>query len=1071
MRSIVNIFLLLLLSFFGGYAQGLQFEKLTIKDELSDNSVRDILQDSRGYLWLATLNGLDRYDGKGFRNYSSILGDETSLTNSRIQNILEDAKGFIWCLTLDGLVSRVDPATNQVLDIYPHFLPAPLPITDFKLMSSGTLWLWGGSTCIQIQYLSDKSEPKTTVYNHQNYLPNSPITFVHEDTHQNTWIGTEGGLVRLVQKAAGKEVFSNYLEGQHISSFAEGKEEIWFGTLKDGLKNFNFENNNISSLSPTLKASLTNSPILYIQALADQYLLLGSTQAIYELDIKAKTVRKYDHPSLRNVTHIRTDSQNNHWISAENRGIYKYDSSEKKLKYFDLGADDRSFLGDTDKQTFFEDSYGGFWVGIYGGGLYLYDRGGDKLIPYSYTENQQNTISSNQVLCLFEDNSKNMWVGTMYGGVNKLTRSNPAFTWVQPLEQPKHSFANEIRAATTDLGGNLWMGSKGGKIFCYNSDFKKIRTFPDDLPPVIRAQLNKISVYCLHFDGSNNLWIGTKGKGVFVLKNVRENNTASVEILHFDKDFKAANTSGLDEVFSIQEDAKGQFWIGSHYSGLTLLQNPFTAPQFSRYTRSNTGGKLVSNYIRYLTLDDDLNLWVGTSHGISILTAEQLDKNDKRCLSLTNDKSQLASLSYNSVDYIFQAEDKTMYVATMGGGINKLVIVNWEEEQFQWKFYNKSMGLSTNKVYAFEEDAQHNLWISTSLGINKFNPVTETFERFYKSENSSGLGLFFVKELVLLHKGKIEVLSEANQGTTFNLNLPIYKSGYEAKEIANTRPPLDPATPPIVAGLPITEPEAVSQSHSDQILIIDDNEEMRNYIGNKLKSKYQVRQAANGEEGFRLAIQDRPDIIICDLMMPVLDGIATTGALRRNFNTSHIPIILLTANSAAEKRFEGIETGADDYITKPFDYAYLLLKIESLIQQRKQLRTHFQQAPELSADTLTRSDLDKIFIQKVTDIINQNLGIAAFSVELLAKKMNCSRTNFYKKMRGVTGETPHEFIRTIQMKKAALLLKETNHSVADIGYMVGYNDSNYFSKSFKKHFGKTPKTYQKEEWIKTESLP
>lgn len=1451
MRTIAILFLLCSLSFLGGYAQGLQFEKLTIKDGLSDNSVRDILQDSRGYLWLATLNGLDRYDGKGFKNYGSIPGDDTSFKNSRIQNIIEDAKGFIWCLTLDGRVSRVDPTTNQVLDIYPHFIDEPLSITDFNLMSSGALWLWGGNSCIQIQYSDDQSVPKTTIYNHQTYLPNSPIKFVHEDRHQNTWIGTEEGLVRLVQKEEGKEVFSNYFEGQSLSAFAEGKNRIWFGTLTGELRAFDLEQNTFQRLSAAVTDPLTGHPILCIEPITDQHLLLGSVASIYDVDIEVNTIAEYSHPTLQNVIQIRTDAQNHQWISAENRGVYQYNSSKQVLRYFDLGAAERSFLGDTDKQTFFEDSYGDFWVGIYGGGLFLYDRGSDRFIPHSYAENQQNTLSSNQVLCLFEDNSKNMWVGTLYGGVNKLTRTNPAFAWEQPIKHPKHTFDNEIRAVSTDSQGNLWMGSKGGKIFCYDSNFQKTRTLPDDLPPASQAQLNNVSVYCLYFDSADNLWIGTKGKGVFVIKHLLKTRTAALEVFHFDKDFAAANTSGLDEVFSIVEDAKGQFWIGSHSSGLSLLQHPFSTPQFSRYTKSNTDGKLVSNYIRYLTLDEDQNLWVGTSHGISILRVEQLGENEKEFLSITNDKGQLTSLSYNSVDYIFQAEDKTIYVATMGGGINQLATANWEEGEFLWKFYNKSMGLSTNKVYAFEEDEQHNLWISTSLGINKFNPDTETFEnfyiekdkglnyftescatkvasgeivfghskgvlrfnpreivkdtaqypivlsqllvngvvidpkhssildqsiefqksiqldhtqnsiqldfsvldfsdpakvqfsyklenydeawstqlttrsalyqnlppgnytfwlkgtnsdgvpiqeplrlgisiappffkssvgyallalliglilaallslykrqiktkhqieftekinekklkyytnishefktpltmilspaedilkdeqatpeiityathirrnaayllelveqildfrkireekmplavvhlnitafirnifyvfkplaeksdidfllflpkqdihgyldpkilekilfnllsnafkhtpankriellmdttplgrlkisvrdegkgmgkkalsrlfeRFYRSENSSGLGLFFVKELVLLHKGKIEVESEFNRGTTFNLDLPIYKSAYEDSEISNTRPASTPPAPSIIAGLPSTPPKVAAQDHTDRILIIDDNEEMRHYIANKLKAKYQVQQAANGEEGFRLAIQEIPDIIICDVMMPVLDGIATTEALRKNFNTSHIPIILLTANSSEEKRFEGIETGADDYITKPFDYTYLLLKIESLIQQRKQLRTHFQQAPELSADTLTRSDRDKMFIQQVTDIINKNLGAEAFSVELLAKKMNCSRTNFYKKMRGITGETPHEFIRTLQMKKAALLLKETNESVADIAYQVGYNDANYFSKSFKKHFGKTPKTYQKEERIKTQSLP
>ncbi|MFK7981534.1 MAG: two-component regulator propeller domain-containing protein [Saprospiraceae bacterium] len=1445
--SIKNILILFCFSWNGLLGQTIQFEKLTIKDGLSDNSVRDILQDSRGYLWFATLNGLNRYDGKVFKNYTAIPGDETSFKNSRIQRIIEDAEGYIWCITLDRKVSRVNPTTNKVLQIYPHFIEKEVPIDDFKLMPSGDLWLWGGSTCIQISYHPEQERPQTTIYNPKRYLPNEPINFIHEDALKNIWIGTQNGLVRLVQKESDKEIFNNYFEGQNITTFREVETGIWFGSKKNGLKKYHFKANTFQDLPPNISNSLSENFILHIEPIGDQRLLIGSATAIFDVDFTQDVIKKMTPKGLRNATTIYTDSHNNHWIAAESRGVYKYDSKQQQIEYFALNASARSFLGDADKQLFFEDSRGDFWVGIYGGGIFLYNADEHRFVSQAYSAEQPNQLSSNQILCLYEDHSKNLWVGTMHGGVNKLSLSNSVFSWLQPMSNPRSYFDNEVRAVTVDRKEQLWVGSKGGKIFCYDAKFKQLTTLPDDLPPAQKAQLDNISVYCLYFDKADNLWIGTKGKGVFVIQDILQQPIAKSEILHFDKKFATENTNGLDEVFAIQEDHKGQFWIGSHSSGLTLLKNPFTNPSFQIYTKENTQEKLVSNLIRYIFIDNSNNLWIGASNGISALAANQLAKPNKEFLPITNDKKELSSLSYNSVDYIFQASDQTIYVTTMGGGLNQLEAANWETGKFSWKFFDKSMGLTTNKVYGIAEDDQQNLWISSSRGLNKFNPATmafenffieknnglnyftescatklpsgellfghnqgllrfnpqeiikdtsqypvvlsqmfvngvaidpktsnlleqsiefeqaieldhqqnsiqldfsvldfrqpekiqfsymlenydkewstplatksalyqnlpsgnytfwlkgtnsdgnaikkplklaidiappfyksksgyalltllalfifgvafnlynrqietrhqiefsekvnekklkyytnishefktpltmilspvedilqhkkatpeiidyarhirknatyllelveqildfrkireekmplavapinlaefikniyyifkplaekrdidfllflssqdiqgyidtkilekimfnllsnafkhtpankrielmvETtsdgalqimvkdegsgikkkdlprlFERFYRSENSSGLGLFFVKELVLLHKGKIEVDSVWQIGTTFQIKIPIQKSAYSTIEIANLKPTLIPTQNAFNSKLAFENKIISDPKNLDKLLIIDDNEEIRNYVGNKFKSNYQILLATNGKEGVQLAIQETPDIIISDVMMPIMDGIEVTRELRKNFNTSHIPIILLTANSSNEKKFEGIELGADDYITKPFNFKYLQLKIDSLIQQRKQLRTHFQQAPELTADTLTRSDQDKIFIQKVTEIINENLGTNSFSVELLAQKMNCSRTNFYKKMKGVTGETPHEFIRTIQMKKAALLLKETNHSVANIGYMVGYNDSNYFSKSFKKHFGKTPKAYQK-EILKTE---
>lgn len=1438
------IFLSLIFSFVYGTAtaQEYSFDKLTIKDGLSDNSVRDILQDSRGYLWFASLNGLDCYDGQRFKNYTTIPGDERSLNNSRIQKIIEDERGYIWCITLDGNVSRIDPATNKVIDLYFYLLNEEIPIRDFKLMPSGKLLLWGFHGCVQIHYHPDNDEPITTIFNQKEYLPSDTINFVHEDSAQHLWIGTEGGVVRLTRDEKENYIINNYLEGNAVRSYADAGSHLWFGTLKNGLRKYEFSANSFQPIPSSIKETLEKAPILKIQQTDQQKLLIGSMGAIYDIDFTENTLLKHRHPSLTRVERIYKDTYHNYWIATVNRGIFKYDITQKKLAYFDLNANSRAFLGDSDKQIFLEDSKGNVWVGIHGGGIFLYNQKDNNFTQYTYSEKQNNSLSSNQVLCLYEDNSKNLWVGTMHGGVNKCNLSTSPFIWYQPVDQPQTAFDNEIRAAAKDRFGNLWVGSKGGQIIAYDSNFQPIRSLPNDLSNDVKSKLNNISVYCLYFDKGDNLWIGTKGKGIFVVKNIKQENTAPLEIIHFDKQFNASNTAGLDEVYSIKEDHLGQFWIGSHFSGLTLLQNPFTQPTFKHFIKENVEGSLISNFIRVLFLDQSNNLWIGTSHGINLLPNHQLGVANKQFIAITNDKKELSSLSYNSVDYIFQTTDQAIYVATMGGGLNKMEKVDWQKGDFQWKFYNKSMGLSTNKVYTIEEDEQENLWMSTSMGIDKFNPTTEAFEnffieknnglnyftescvaktdsgaiifghnqgflkfnpkeiskdttqypvvlsrlfvngleitpktskllansiefenaielnhqqnsiqldfsvldfgypekiqfsyklegfetkwstplttqsalyqnlppgdytfllkgtnsggvaisqplqfaisinptflktplgyaliglsaftvigflfnqykqqieakhqmqyteiihekklkyytnishefktpltmilspvediiqhekaspeiisyathirknatyllelveqildfrkireekmplavanidlvdfiknifnmfkpladrsdidfllfsaqpeikgyvdpkiiekvlfnllsnafehtpankqialiinapqngwlellvrdegmgiqkkdisrlfeRFYRSENSSGLGLFFVKELVNHHRGKIEVESEWQKGTTFVVKLPIGKEAYQASEQANKAPLLAPMVLSKAKGIAIKKEELLTQNHYDKLLIIDDNEEIRTYVSNKFKTDFRVFNAVNGEEGIALAIKEMPDVIICDVMMPVLDGIETTRQLRKNFNTSHIPIILLTANSSDEKRFEGIELGADDYITKPFDFRYLKLKIDSLIQQRKQLRTHFNQAPELSADTLTRSAQDKAFIKQVSDIINENIGKMEFSVELLSKKMNCSRTNFYKKMKGVTGETPHEFIRTIQMKKAALLLKETNHSISDIGYKVGFSDANYFSKAFKKHFGKTPKVYQRQ---------
>lgn len=1427
------------------FSQNLHFNKLTISEGLSDNSVRDIIQDKRGYLWFATLNGLDRFDGKTFKNFTAIPGDTSSLKNSRIQDIIEDNSGNIWCITLDGNVSRVQPSTNDVVDLYSTILKKEVPIRNFALMPSGDFWLWGWSGCVKINYQDNQEKPTAFHFDHNQYLLNDTIHFVTEDVDKNIWVGTEKGLTKVSQNNDGNYIINNYLEGNSIRSFYQTQEGIWFGTFRNGLSFYSFKKNAFQPLPISITSAINNKAILVINSIDNNRFILGSTDAIYDLNLQKSTIRKHFHSTIRTVENIYKDSKNNYWISAQNRGIYRFNSDEEQLEYYDLNANTRSFLGDADKQIFFEDSYHNLWVGIYGGGIFLYDNDKNQFEQFTYSDSHYMGLSSNQVLSLFEDNSKNLWIGTMYGGINKVTLSQSGFFWKQPVKAPRNVFDNEIRAATTDKFGNLWVGSKGGNIFCYDKNHQIIRVLPQELSVNQQKKLFNTSVYCLYFDKNDNLWVGTKGKGIFILKNILDNNN-NVELIHFDKTYNASNTHALDRVYSIKEDKFGQFWIGSHLSGLTLIQQPFSNPTFTVFTKEHSPNQLVSNFIRYLFIDNADNLWIGTSHGISILTKSQLTASRKRFLTVNNDKKVISSLSYNSVDYIFQASDASIYVATMGGGLNKLESANWKSGKFEWKHYNKNLGLSTNTIYAITEDKNQNLWISSSRGINKFNPKTQSFEiffikkdsglnyftescvakigdsevifghcrgflqfnpqeilkdttsypivlskiyingveinpkncdlldesidfeqeihlnhkqnsiqidfsvldyrhpeknqfsyklenydknwstpltantasyqnlppgkyifrlkatnsdgfeipkeltftiyvsppffksaagyalilitsaflitillmqynrqvkakhqidftekinekklkyytnishefktpltmifnpvkdiinnkdatpeiiadasniqknaaylldlveqildfrkireekmplavakisvndfikniyyifkpladkndidfllfmpnneihgyidrkvtekilynllsnafkhtpsnkrielsfnlqndileiqvkdegegmekkalsrlfeRFYRSENSSGLGLFFVKELVSLHKGKIEVDSELNCGTCFKVYLPISEANYNNDEIT-TAIITTPSPLPPISGFDIETESTVSAPKRDIILLIDDNDQIRNYVANKLKEDYQIFIATNGKEGFEIALKETPDIIVSDVMMPIMDGIEMTKKLRKNFNTSHIPIILLTVNSSDDKKFEGIEIGANDYITKPFDFKYLKLKIDSLVQHRRQLLAHFNQAPSLSTETLTRSEQDKEFIETVTDLIDKHITDYNFSVEFLSRKLNCSRTNFYKKMKGITSETPHEFIRTIQMKKAALLLQETDKSITDVGFMVGFNDSGYFSKSFKKHFGKTPKSYQK-QFLKTEN--
>jgi DNA-binding response OmpR family regulator len=204
-----------------------------------------------------------------------------------------------------------------------------------------------------------------------------------------------------------------------------------------------------------------------------------------------------------------------------------------------------------------------------------------------------------------------------------------------------------------------------------------------------------------------------------------------------------------------------------------------------------------------------------------------------------------------------------------------------------------------------------------------------------------------------------------------------------------------------------------------------------------------------------------PDLIICDIMMPKIDGLEVTRQLKSNFTTSHIPVIILTAKSTTEQKIDGIETGADDYITKPFNMRYLLKRINNIINQRKKLKEKFSQDPGIKPEKLSSSSADQKFLANVISLVENNMRNPDFSIDDMVVELGHSRTVFYKKMKGITGYAPKEFTRLIRMKKAAVLLRETDITATQVSYEIGYNDPDYFSKSFKNFFGEPPSEYQK----------
>lgn len=243
------------------------------------------------------------------------------------------------------------------------------------------------------------------------------------------------------------------------------------------------------------------------------------------------------------------------------------------------------------------------------------------------------------------------------------------------------------------------------------------------------------------------------------------------------------------------------------------------------------------------------------------------------------------------------------------------------------------------------------------------------------------------------------------------------------------------------------------------VLIVEDNADVRTYIRDYLEKEYQIMEAVDGEDGFEKSAEAVPDLIISDVMMPKMDGHELCRKLKTDERTSHIPVILLTARAGGESKVEGLETGADDYIIKPFDARELQVRVKNLIEQRRKLRERFRKEIRLQPKDIAVTSMDEEFLQKVMNVIEENLSDPEFSTEEFAKKVALSRSQLHRKLRALTDYPTHEFIRMYRLKRAAQLLQHHAGTVTEICYDVGFNSLSHFAKAFRELFGQSPSEF------------
>ena len=348
----------------------------------------------------------------------------------------------------------------------------------------------------------------------------------------------------------------------------------------------------------------------------------------------------------------------------------------------------------------------------------------------------------------------------------------------------------------------------------------------------------------------------------------------------------------------------------------------------------------------------------------------------------------------------------------------------------------------------------------TGIGIPK-EKQEKIFERFYQVESGregSGIGLSLVQRLVELHHGRIELESEPGKGSTFSIYLPQDKSVYSREELLGGEENADNQR---VYSTNAHDVYIGDEEEADTLLVVEDNKELRQYLVNGLSGLFNMLEAENGQKALDILKEKEVDLIVTDVMMPVMDGAKLCKLVKQNLRTCHIPIYMLSAKADIKYQLEGLQVGADDYIAKPFSMAILKAKIMNMLRTRHRIFEHYSNTTEIEPEKLTNNTMDEELLRKAIAVIERNMDNVEFSTEQFAREMNMSRSNLHLKLKAITGKSAIDFIHKIRFNRACQLLQEGKYNVSEISFMVGYNTPSYFAARFKKYIGCLPTEYGK----------
>jgi signal transduction histidine kinase/ligand-binding sensor domain-containing protein/DNA-binding response OmpR family regulator len=721
------------------------FTHYSTEDGLSQNTVMSILQDRKGYLWFATWDGINRFDGYSFKTYKARQGSYISLTNNRADYMYEDAFGFLWLLTYDNHVHRFDPDTETFRQV-----PATgeegseWHIRSIRLMPDSTVWLFTESDgALHVRTLPKEGHPlQITSYSPTSKeFPAAHFYEVLQDRKGNHWLLTDTGLgvIRKGEEPAAVARLTLPAEQSDtlpklLYTALETDSELLFGGDKGTIYRYPKADGIFHSSTLPTEARITDLRLvpatgkLMVTTAGDGFFYASLDTEVFTHYTSANTRALPNKPILS----AYIDRASEVWFEQEEQGVVAHFNPMTGVVKQERMQVEFSYV-DRNRPAFHihEDVNGRLWVHPYGGGFSLYDRVQNKLHPFYNDPSEQDWRFSNKLHAAFSDKQGNLWLSTHSKGLEKVTFRNVPFTLQSPVPHDYESLSNEVRALCEDRAGNIWVGLKDGKLRVYDARGKE-RGYLTATGEIARHGTPITgTAYFIMQDSKGILWIATKGDGLIRAERTDAHNgdDERYRLTRYTHDERNPYSLSNNQVYCVYEDSTGRLWVATYGGGINYMESD----QEHNVRFINSNNRLrgypsdVCQKARFITSDANGYIWVGTTMG-AVRFSTTFDAPERIVFRhFSRQPNEVRSLSNNDVHYILATHAGELYLGTFGGGLNKLTDIE-PDGQASFRSYTVQDGLSSDVILSMQEDHNHNLWLGTENGVCRFTPATEQVE-------------------------------------------------------------------------------------------------------------------------------------------------------------------------------------------------------------------------------------------------------------------------------------------------------------------------------------------------------